>query len=117
MSLSVKLSEQRAREWLQRQFVCVRVCVCVCVRARVIVCVRAHVRMFVCMRMREGMRICEVCLSVCMSIYLPICFSILYCVPATNQLQRGDASVQLYGQRVTVPERKVFIQRSVHAHN
>ena len=40
-------------------------------------CVHAHVRMFVCMRMREGASMCEVCLSVCVSTYLPICFSVL----------------------------------------
>ena len=56
----------------------------------------------------------RVCLS---TTRLPVCFSILQCVniPATNQIPWADGSVPLYGQRVTVPERTVFIQRSVHA--
>ena len=57
---------------------CVHACVCACVRLCVHdnVCVRVHVRMFVCMRMREGARMCEVCQSVC----LYICPSVsLYC--------------------------------------
>ena len=81
---------------------------CLCVSACVPVFVRlcAYMRVFLCARA-----------CVCACVYLSICFSALYCVPATNQLQWDDASVQLYGQRVTVPERTVFIQRSVHAHN
>ena len=88
--------------------VCVCVaCMCVCVLVPVFVCLCANMRMYV--LVCACMRVC-----MCISAYL---FYILYCVPATNQFLWGDDSVQLNGQRVRVPERTVFIQRSVHAHN